>query len=53
MFTPLVGGKKLLLDVTEFRTVLRQINSENLTSNKWPNHFSSGFPGSVLGTSSW
>ena len=25
--------------------VLQQMNSENHTSNKWPNHFESGFPG--------
>ena len=54
MFTPSVGDNKLLLAVTEFWTVLQQINSENHTSNNWPNHFSTGFPDqSVLGPSSW
>ena len=55
MFTPPVGDRKLLLAVTEFSTVLMQhVNSENHTSNKYPNHFSTGFPDlSVLGPSSW
>ena len=43
MFTHPVGDSKLLLTVTEFSTVLHQINSENHTSNKYPNHFSTGF----------
>ena len=34
VFTPPVGDNKLLLAVTEFRTVLQQMNSENHTSNK-------------------
>ena len=45
MFTPPVGDSKLLLAVTEFSTVLMQhVNSEHHTSNKYPNHFSTGFP---------
>ena len=54
MFTHPVGDSELLLTVTEFSTALHQINSENHTSNKYPNHFSTGFPDqSVLGPSSW
>ena len=55
MFTHPVGDSKLLLAVTEFSTALMQhINSENHTSNKYPNHFSTSFPDqSVLGPSSW
>ena len=34
--------------------ILHQISFENHTSNKYPNHFSTGFPDqSVLGPSSW
>ena len=53
LYTP-VGDGELLLAVTEFWTViLHQINSENHTSNNWPNHRPSGFPDlSVLGPSS-
>ena len=43
MFTPTVGDGRLPSAVTEF-TVLQQTNSENHTSNKWPNHFSIKFP---------
>ena len=55
MFTPRVGDSKLLLAVTEFSTVMMQhVNSENHTSKKYPNLFSTGFPDqSVLGPSSW
>ena len=55
MFTLPVGDSKLLLAVTEFSTVLmQQVNSENHTSNGYPNHFSTGFPDqSVLGPFSW
>ena len=55
MFTLSVGDSKLLLAVTEFSTVMmHQVNSENHTSNKYPNHFSTSFPDqSVLGLSSW
>ena len=53
LYTP-VGDSELLLAVTELITViLHQINSENHTSNNWPNHCPSGFPDlSVLGPSS-
>ena len=45
MFTPPVGDSRLPSAVTEFLTVMMQyINSENHTSNKFPNHFSTGFP---------
>ena len=55
MFTPPVGDGKLLLAVTEFSTVIKQqVNSENHTSNKYPNQFSTCFPDqSLLGPSSW
>ena len=54
MFTPPVGDSELLLAVTEFGTVLQQINSENHTSNKWPTLFYQvSLDQSVLGTSSW
>ena len=43
VYTP-VGDSELLLAVTEFSTVImQQINSENHTSNNWPNHRPSGF----------
>ena len=47
MFTPPVDDSRLPSAVTEFLTVLHQINSENHASNMCPNHFSSGFPGSI------
>ena len=55
MFTLPDGDSEPLLAVTEFSTVLMQhINSENHTSNKYPNHFSTGFPDqSGLGPFSW
>ena len=43
MFTPPVGDSKPPSAVTE-STVLKQVNSENHTSNKFPNHFSIRFP---------
>ena len=43
MFTPPVGDSRLPSAVTD-STVLQQLNSENHTSNKWPNHFSIRFP---------
>ena len=44
MFTPPVGDNRLPSAVTEFSSELQQINSENHTSNKRPNHFSIRFP---------
>ena len=44
MFTPPVGDSRLPTDVTEFELYCSKINSENHTSNKWPNHFSIRFP---------
>ena len=51
LFTLPVGDSELLLAVTEFwDVILHQINSENQTSNNWPNHRPWGFPDlSVLG----
>ena len=54
LFTPPVGDSELRWAVTEFWTVvLHQINSDNHTSNNWPNHRPSGFSDqSMLGPSS-
>ena len=53
VYTP-VGDSELRWAVTEFWTVvLHQINSDNHTSNNWPNHRPSGFSDqSMLGPSS-
>ena len=54
MFTPLVGDNKLRWLLPNFELMMHQMNSENHTSNKCPNHLSTGFPDqSVLGPSSW
>ena len=47
VFTHAVGDSRLPSAVTAFWTVLQQINSENRTSNEYPDHFSIRFPWSI------